>query len=119
MRFRDLANDLRLRQIDLLGRSTNRGAAIALEPCRGAAGTCTRRLVLIEFPTADRSAEVAQPILVMRTRTRKRPQALAKLKAVVPNARFEDIAGPTPGDLFDAEPKALAKHIGAFLSGRP
>jgi pimeloyl-ACP methyl ester carboxylesterase len=110
----DLANDLRLRQIDLLGIQT--GAAIAL----GLAATrpeLVRRLVLFGLPAADRLPQVAAPILVMRTRLES-AEALAKLKAVVPNAKFEDIAHHA-GDPFDAEPKALAKQVGAFLSGRP
>jgi pimeloyl-ACP methyl ester carboxylesterase len=110
----DLANDLRLRQIDLLG--IQAGAAIALD-LAAARPELVRRLVLIGIPTADRLPQVAAPILVMRTRLES-AEALAKLKAVTPNARFEDIA-PYAGDLFDADPKALAKQIGAFLSGRP
>lgn len=72
---------------------------------------------MIGIPAAERLPQVAAPILVMRTRLES-AEALAKLKAVVPNAKFEDIAHHD-GDPFDAEPKALAKQIGAFLSGRP
>ena len=110
----DLAGDLRLRQIDLLGIQT--GAAIALG-LAAARPELVRRLVLIGTPAADRLPQVAAPILAMRTRLES-SDALAKLKAVMPNARFEDIAHYA-GDPFDAEPKTLAKQIGAFLSGRP
>jgi len=110
----DLANDLRLRQIDLLGIQT--GAAIALG-LAAARPELVRRLVLFGIPAADRLPQVAAPILVMRSRLES-AEALAKLKAVLPNAMFEDIAHYA-GDPFDAEPKALAKQIGAFLSGRP
>ena len=110
----DLANDLRLRQIDLLGIQT--GAAIALG-LAAARPELVRRLVLFGIPAADRLPQVAAPILVMRSRLES-AEALAKLKAVVPNAKFEDIAHYA-GDPFDVEAKALAKQIGAFLSGRP
>jgi pimeloyl-ACP methyl ester carboxylesterase len=110
----DLADDLRLRQIDLLGVQT--GAAIALG-LAAARPELVRRLVLIGVPAAERLPQVAAPILVMRTRLES-AAALAKLTAVVPNAKFEDIAH-SAGDPFDAEPKALARQIGAFLNGRP
>jgi pimeloyl-ACP methyl ester carboxylesterase len=110
----DLANDLRLRQIDLLGIQT--GAAIALG-LAAARPELVRRLVLIGMAAADRLPQVSAPILVMRTRLES-AEALAKLKAIAPNARFEDIAHYTD-DLFAAQPQALAKQIGAYLSGRP
>jgi pimeloyl-ACP methyl ester carboxylesterase len=80
----ELANDLRLRQIDLLGIQTGAAIALSLAAVRP---ELVRRLVLIGIPAADRLPQVAAPILLMST--------------------------------FDAEPKALAKQIGAFLSGRP
>jgi thioesterase domain-containing protein len=110
----DLANDLRLRQIDLLG--VRAGAAIALE-LAAARPELVRRLVLIGVPSADRLARVTAPVLIMRTRLES-PEGLAKLKAAAPNAKFADIAHYAD-DLFDAQPKTLAQQIGAFLSGRP
>jgi pimeloyl-ACP methyl ester carboxylesterase len=110
----DLANDLRLRQIDLLG--VRAGAAIALS-LAAARPELVRRLVLIGIPGADRLPRVAAPVLIMRTGLDS-PEGLAKLKAVAPHARFEDIAHQAD-DIFDAQPKTLAQQIGAFLSGRP
>lgn len=108
----DLANDLRLRQIDLLGVQTGAAIALALAAARPA---LVRRVVLIGIPAAEWLPQVSAPILVMRTRLES-PEALAKLKATVRNAKFEDIAEDAD-DLFDARPKTLAKQIGAFLSG--
>jgi pimeloyl-ACP methyl ester carboxylesterase len=110
----DLANDLRLRQIDLLGIQSGGATALRLA---GARPELVRRLVLIGIPAADRLPQVSAPILVMRTRLES-PEALAKFKAAAPNARFEDIA-QYADDLFDAQPKIVAKQIGAFLSGSP
>jgi pimeloyl-ACP methyl ester carboxylesterase len=110
----DLANDLRLRQIDLLG--IHAGAAIALG-LAAARQELVRRLVLIGVPAADRLPRVSAHVLVLRTRLESAAD-LAKVKAAAPRVDFEDIAGYAD-DLFDAQPKTLAKQIGAFLSGRP
>ena len=110
----DLANDLRLRQIDLLG--IHAGAAIALG-LAAARPELVRRLVLIEVPAAERLPRVSAQVLVLRTRLES-AQDLAKVKAAAARVDFEDIAGYAD-DLFDAHPKTLAKQIGAFLSGRP
>ena len=110
----DLASDLRLRKIDLLG--IHAGAAIALG-LAAARPELVRRLVLIGVPAADRLPKVGAQVLVMRTRLES-AQELAKVKAAVPQAKFEDIAGYAD-DLFEVAPKTLAKQIGAFLSGRP
>jgi pimeloyl-ACP methyl ester carboxylesterase len=58
----DLANDLRLRQIDLLGVST--GAAVALE-LAALKPELVRRLVLVGIPKADLPPTVRQPALVI------------------------------------------------------
>jgi len=110
----DLANDLRLRQIDLLGVHSGAMIALGLAAARPA---LVRRVVLIGIPAADRLPQVSAPTLVMRTRLES-PESLAKLKALLRNAKVEDIA-EYADDLFDAQPKTLAKQIGAFLSGRP
>jgi pimeloyl-ACP methyl ester carboxylesterase len=110
----DLANDLRLRQIDLLG--VHSGGAVALE-LAAARPELVRRLVLVGFPNADRLQAVKQPGLVMRTGMES-TEAAAKVRAALPNAKFADIADYAD-DLFDAAPKTLAKEIGAFLSARP
>jgi pimeloyl-ACP methyl ester carboxylesterase len=59
----DLANDLRLRRIDLLG--IQHGAAVALE-LAAARPELVRRLVLVGLPDPERLPRVAQPSLLMR-----------------------------------------------------
>ncbi len=109
----DLAGDLRLRQIDLLG--INTGAVVALE-LAAAKPDLVRRLVLVGIPTADPLPTVKQPALVMRTRM-DGPEGLPIAKAAVPNGTFVEVLDQTY-ELFEAAPRMLAKQVGAFLSGR-
>jgi pimeloyl-ACP methyl ester carboxylesterase len=83
----DLANELRLRQIDLLG--VQYGAGVALE-LAAARPELVRRVVLVGVPTAERLPAVTQPRLVV------------------------DVAehGDRP---FDTAPQILAKQISTFL----
>jgi pimeloyl-ACP methyl ester carboxylesterase len=106
----DLANDLRLRQIDLLG--LHSGATVALN-LAVARPELVRRLVLVGIPAAHRLPTVKQRALVMRIRL-ETSDGLAKAKAALPNGRFIDNA-EYADDLFDVAPKTLAKDIGAFL----
>jgi pimeloyl-ACP methyl ester carboxylesterase len=85
----DLANDLRLRQIDLLG--VEYGAEVALE-LAAARPELVRCLVLAMVPAAERLAMVKQRRLVV------------------------DVAGHGD-DPFDTAAQILAKQIGAFLRG--
>jgi pimeloyl-ACP methyl ester carboxylesterase len=85
----DLANALRLRQIDLLG--VQYGAEVALE-LAAARPQLVRRLVLAGVPAAERLPVVEQPRLVV------------------------DVTG-YGDEPFDAAPQALAKQIGVFLRG--
>jgi pimeloyl-ACP methyl ester carboxylesterase len=110
----DLANDLRLRQIDLLG--VFAGGAVALD-LAAARPELVRRLVLVGLPDAEQLPAVKQPGLVMRTGA-EGAHSTIKVRTALPNARFVDIADYSD-DLFDAAPKTLAEEIGAFLSGRP
>lgn len=110
----DLANDLRLRQIDLLG--VHNGAAVALD-LAAARPELVRRLVLLEMPLAGRLPAVNQLGLVIRIRPASADDTL-KAKAALPNGKFIDMADYLD-DLFDAAPQTLAKEIGAFLTGRP
>ncbi len=82
----DLALDLRLRQIDLLG--VRSGGAVALE-LAALRPNLVRRLVLVNVSVMDRSLKVKQETLVLRT---------------------EHAADP-----FEAAPQELAKQISAFL----
>jgi pimeloyl-ACP methyl ester carboxylesterase len=108
----DLADDLRLRQIDLLGLYL--GARVSLD-LAAARPTLVRRLVLVGVPAANPLPAVKQQTLIMRTRLES-PDDIAKLKTVMPNSKFVDIEDYA-NDLFAAAPKTLAKQIGTFLTG--
>src|SRR5271154_4388215 len=110
----DLAKDLRLRQIDLLGVDAGVEIALALA---AAEPELVRRLVLIGIPAAARLPRVTAPVLILRIRPES-SGSLANLTAVLPHAKIEHIAHHVD-DPFEAEPKALATQIDAFLSGRP
>ncbi len=84
----DLANDLRLRQIDLLGVQYGAGVAVELAAARP---DLVQRLVLAGVPAQGLPAG-KQPRLVL------------------------DLAS-YGNDPFDAAAQTLAKHIGAFLRG--
>jgi pimeloyl-ACP methyl ester carboxylesterase len=107
----DLADDLRLRQIDVLG--VRFGAAVALE-LGAVRPTLVRRLVLAGVPLLDRMPVVKQESLVLRIQ----PAAADAQwpKGFLPNAHFVEL-GDYAADLFDAAPKTLAKQINAFLKG--
>jgi pimeloyl-ACP methyl ester carboxylesterase len=110
----DLADDLRLRQIDLLGIHSGARAALDLAAARPA---LVRRLVLAGVAAAEGIPAIKQAILVMRTRL-ETPDHIAKLNAALPNGKFVDI-DELADDLFAAAPKTLAKQIAAFLSETP
>jgi pimeloyl-ACP methyl ester carboxylesterase len=108
----DLADDLRLRQIDVLGVHSGARAALDLAAARPA---LVRRLVLAGAAGAGGIAAIRQPALIMRTRL-ETADDIAKLKAALPNGTFVDFDDHA-NDLFAAAAKTLAKQIGAFLSG--
>ena len=108
----DLANGLRLRQIDVLG--IHNGAMVALD-LAAARPELVRRLVLVGITVAHRLPTVKQHALVMRTRL-ETSDGLAKAKAALPNGTFVNGADYAD-DLFEAAPKTLSKEIGAFLTG--
>lgn len=86
----DLASDLRLRQVDLLGVQYGAGVAVELAAARP---DLVKRLVLAGVPAQGLPA-AKQPRLVL------------------------DLAD-YGNDPFDAAAQTLAKHIGAFLLGTP
>lgn len=108
----DLADDLRLRQIDLLGVHSGARAALDLAAVRPA---LVRRLVLAGVAGAGGNAAIAQPALIMCTRL-ETADDIAKLKAALPNGRFVDI-NDYANELFAADANSLAEQIGTFLSG--
>jgi pimeloyl-ACP methyl ester carboxylesterase len=107
----DLADDLRLHQIDLLGIHSGARAALDLAAARPA---LVRRLVLAGVAAAGGIPAIKQPTLIMRTRL-ETADDIARLKAALPNGKFVDI-DDYANDLFAAAPKTLAKQISTFLS---
>ena len=87
----DLANDLRLRQIDVLG--VQYGAEVALALAAGRP-ELVRRLVLMGGPAADRSPQPKHQRLMLDTK-----------------AYGDDLSAGTA--------QTLARHIGSFLAGQP
>ncbi len=83
----DLADDLRLRQIDLLGAQHGAGVAVELAAARP---ELVRRLVLAGAPATERSPVPRQPRLAI------------------------DL-GNYGSDPFETASQALARHIAAFL----
>ncbi|MDP9011149.1 MAG: alpha/beta hydrolase [Pseudomonadota bacterium] len=108
----DLAADLRLRQIDVLGLRFGAGVALRLAVTRP---ELVRRLVLIGAPPIERLPVINQETLVLRVKLGAGDDS-QWTKGVLPRAQFIDLTEYSP-DLFDASPRTLAKQIGAFLKG--
>jgi pimeloyl-ACP methyl ester carboxylesterase len=108
----DLAGDLRLRQIDVLG--VEGGAEVALALC-ALKPELVRRLVLAGLPSTARPARLTHTTLLMRT-GRESAELLARANAALPKAKLVDIAAYGE-DSFSAAAGPLASQIGAFLSG--
>ncbi len=106
----DLAADLRLRQIDVLGFRFGAGVALELAVARP---ELVRRLVLVAAPPLDPLPVIAQESLVMRINLGAGDDA-QWTHGTLTRSRFVDLAEYAT-DLFDAAPKSLATHIGEFL----
>lgn len=108
--IQDLASDLRLRRIDLLGFADGSGAAIDL--C-AAAPDLVRRLVLVASGVPDRLASLGAPCLVLAIRG---AGADVPPSALNLPAHVEYVAESESGeDLFALAPQAVAKRCLAFL----
>jgi pimeloyl-ACP methyl ester carboxylesterase len=108
----ELAMDLRLRQIDLLG--VRFGAAVALD-LASARPELVRRLVLVGAPPMDHIPSIKQQSLIIKVK----PEAADEVqwsRGTLQNARVIELTHQT-GDLFDADAKDLATQIGGFLRG--
>ncbi len=106
----DLAADLRLRTIDLLGFRFGAGVALELAAARP---DLVRRLVLVAAPPLERSAVIAQESLVMRVKLGTGDD-VQWTRGTLARATFIDLADYA-ADLFDAAPKTLAAQIAGFL----
>lgn len=109
----DLAADLRLRQIDLLGFRFGAGVALELAISKP---ELVRRLVLVAAPPMDRLPVIKQESLVMRVKLGASDDS-QWTRGVLQRAKFVDLADYA-ADLFDAAPKTLAKQIGDFLNAK-
>lgn len=109
----DMADDLRLRRIDLLGFGF--GAAVALEMA-AARPELVRRVVVLGTPPRGLPA-IEQVILVIRTRL-DGGEASQWTREALPQAQFMDLSEDVT-ELFDASPGALAAKIGDFLRVPP
>ncbi len=109
----DLARDLRLRQIDVLGFRSGAGVAVELAATLPA---LVRRLVLIAVPPPiDRPPAVNQDTLVLRINPGEGNDGSQWIRGLLPRTQFVDLTDSC-ADLFDAAPRTLAARIGAFLS---
>ena len=110
----DLAADLRLRQIDLLGFRFGAGVALELAAARP---DLVRRLVLVAVPPIQRLPVITQDSLVLRIKLGVGDDS-QWARGTLPKAKFIDLA-EYAADLFEAAPKTLAKQIAAFLAAKP
>ncbi len=111
----DLAADLRLRQIDVLGLQV--GAAVAVEIAI-ARPELVRRLILVGAKPDDRWSLVTQTTLVMSIGDGAAPDERAR--TALRQGTFIHVP-EYADDVFDAAPQTLAKQFADFLykSGTP
>jgi pimeloyl-ACP methyl ester carboxylesterase len=107
----DLAKDLRLRQIDLLGMRFGAGVALELAASHP---DLVRRLVLVAAPPIESLPILKQECLVMRIKLGDAEDNPQWARAKLPKAKLLDVT-EYAADLFDAAPKTLAKQIRDFL----
>lgn len=110
----DLAADLRLRQIDVLGFRFGAGVALELASSKP---ELVRRLILVAAPPMEALPAIKQESLVMRIKPGSGDDA-QWTQRTMPRARFVDLTDYAD-DLFDAAPRALATQIGEFLRAKP
>ncbi len=112
----DLAADLRLRRIDVLGFRFGAGVALALAAARP---ELVRRLVLVGMPPIDGVPVIAHESLVLRVKLGAGEDSPWD-PGTLSRARFVDLAeAEYAADLFEAAPKTLARQIAAFLTAKP
>lgn len=110
---KDLASELRLRQIDVLGFRS--GAATALE-FAAAEPTLVRRLALVSVPPLESFPSITQESLVFSLKSGTDDPDL-NIRRALPRAKFIEIEA-TVADVFNASAHSLANQIGAFLEAR-
>ncbi len=105
----DLARDLRLRQIDVLG--LRAGAAVAVE-IAVASPELVRRLILVGAKPDERWARISQPTLAMSIGDGAMPEE--RVRAGLRPVKFLHVP-EYADDVFDAAPQTLAKQFAEFL----
>ena len=109
----ELAADLRLRQIDVIGFGSGAIAALELAAARPEQ---VRRLVLTQLPAQEKLVSARQPALILRGRL-DGPESMTRIKGGLSQAKFSE-SMQHEADLFTAAPQEAAKEIDAFLSAR-
>ncbi len=109
----DLATELRLRQIDLLGLGHGAAAALVLAAERP---ELVRRLVLLAVPPIEEMPVARQPALVLQRRLGS-ASAVPWVKRFVPAGRVEELADE-PADPLEEGPHGFAERVRAFLDER-
>lgn len=109
----DLAGDLRLRQIDVLG--FRFGAGVALELGASHPGL-VRRLVLLAAPPIEPVPAITQESLVIRVKLGG--DEAQWTHGTLQRAKYIELTDYA-ADLFDAAPRTLAQRIGGFLAAKP
>ncbi len=104
----DLAADLRVRQIDVVGLQDGADVALALVRQHPA---LVRRLVLVGLDGAAGLAHVTQPTLLLALGAAAPSQGIPCLP---PHSQVLEPRGYTP-EVFDAVPEILAQQFAAFL----
>jgi pimeloyl-ACP methyl ester carboxylesterase len=107
----DLATDLRLRQLDVLG--LREGSEVAVELALSRADL-VRRVVLLGGAPWARMTAVRQPCLVLRLAA-DTAQVPAQLTKSLPHMEVIDAPG-RPDESFDAAAPALVKRVDGFLN---
>ena len=107
----DLAKDLRLRHIDLLGMRFGAGVALELAASHP---ELVRRLVLVAAPPIESLPIIKQECLLMGIKAGAGEDNPQWAKAKLPRAKLLEVT-EYAADLFDAAPKTLAKQIRDFL----
>lgn len=107
----DLAKDLRLRQIDLLGMRFGAGVAMQLAASQP---ELVRRLVLVAATPVEALPVIKHECLILSIKLGTATDDTQWAKAKLPKAKLLDVT-EYAADLFDAAPKTLAKQIRDFL----
>jgi pimeloyl-ACP methyl ester carboxylesterase len=109
----DLASELRLRQIDVLGFRFGAGAALQLASLKPG---LVRRLVLIGAPPVESLPLIRQDALVMRVKLGHSDDSQWARNAIE-KPKFFDLQ-EYDADLFETRAKILAQQVGDYLKSK-